>query len=55
MAHLDNNYKHHNMDNSSDLIEKLEHPHLGYGEARGTRARIDVAEEDNPNIYQHVN
>lgn len=56
MAAFDTHHeaKHQTDGASSDLIENLEHPHLGYGEERGTQARADLAEEDNPNVHQHV-
>lgn len=37
-----------------DFIEKFEHTAPGYGNERGVKAIDDLADEDNPNVHEHV-
>lgn len=37
-----------------DFIEKFEHQAPGYGNERGKPAIDDLADEDNPNVHEHV-
>lgn len=56
MAIFDSKHDSKDMDDHNmSQIEKLEHPHLGYGEdPHHKHDPVTLAEEDNPNVHQNV-